>query len=159
MRETFQLRPEQPHHVVARRHEIGLRSPVRLRAASEFRSRQQQPRPLQSQPADHTQAGFGLPGDTRRRTVVSLQQRPGRLRVLSEQGQQLGIVQRLRTACGHFIVDVFHRLSRRSTLSSSEAHCSSLRYCDTENDARCSASFFESPAPCPTSISSTSTVQ
>lgn len=47
----------------------------------------------------------------------------------------------------------------RSTLSSSVAHCSSLMYCDTEKAARCSASFFESPAPWPTSTPSTSTVQ
>ena len=47
---------------------------------------------------------------------------------------------------------------RRSTLSSNEAHCSSVMYCETEKAARCSASFFESPAPWPTSMSSISTV-
>mgnify|MGYP000661177701 CR=1 FL=1 len=46
-----------------------------------------------------------------------------------------------------------------STRSSSVAHCSSLMYCATEKAACCSASFFESPEPCPTSMSSTSTVQ
>lgn len=65
MREPFQQRPEQPHHVVARRHEIGLRSLVRRHAASELRGGQQHPRPFQTQSADHAQAGFGLPGDAR----------------------------------------------------------------------------------------------
>ena len=56
--EALQLRPEQPHHVIARRHGIGLRSPVRCRAASELRGRQQHPRPFQTQSADHAQAGW-----------------------------------------------------------------------------------------------------
>lgn len=47
----------------------------------------------------------------------------------------------------------------RSTLSSSDAHCSSVMYSATENAACCSASFFDSPEPCPTSMPSTSTVE
>ncbi len=48
---------------------------------------------------------------------------------------------------------------RRSTLSNNEAHFSSLNVCDTEKAACCSASFFESPDPCPISMSSTRTLQ
>ena len=47
----------------------------------------------------------------------------------------------------------------RSTLSNSDAHCSSVMYSATENAACCSASFFDSPEPCPTSMPSTSTVE
>ena len=158
VRKPLQLRPEHPHDIVARGDKI-RRGTLGDDPPPPFGSSQQHPRTTQPQPADHPQAGLRFSSQPRQRTPTSLQQRRGKRFFPEQQGQQLGIAQRPGTPRSHLIGNRAHGRISLSILSSNDAHCSSVISCDTEKAACCSASFFESPEPCPTSMPSISTLQ
>lgn len=103
MRERFELRAEEPHHVVARRDDVGFGGARSGDATAEFGRGEQHAGAPESQPADHPQTGGLLRADTRKRSAVSGKQRFGALFILGKQGEQFPVGQRIDATRRHLI--------------------------------------------------------
>ena len=87
MGQTFELRTEQAHDIVARGDEVRIFGSGHRDSASELRGEPQHPGPFQPQSPDHAQPGFGFAGEPGQRPSVSGQQDLGQSLILDEQGQ------------------------------------------------------------------------
>ena len=103
MRERFELRAEEPHHVVARRDDVGFGGARSGDATAEFGRGEQHAGAPESQTADHPQTGGLLRADTRKRSAVSGKQRFGALFILGKQGEQFPVGQRIDATRRHLI--------------------------------------------------------